>query len=147
MKLKAIQPMFNGVVVTANVYEEDVKINGVITGNTKGTLKDHQRVIAVGPYVKDIHKGDLVCVVPDRFAVKKFKENSMRNDVEGLSNEIVGYDFDMMILDDQPVMYLQDRDIKYIVTEYSTDDEKPKSNLVEIEDAVIIGTEKPKIQS
>jgi hypothetical protein len=144
MKIKAIQPMFNGIVTTADVYEADLKVNGVILNGTKGSLKDHQRVIAVGPYVKDIHKGDLVCIIPDRFAKRKFSENSMRNDIEGLSNDVVGYNFDFMELDGQPVMYLQDRDIKYIVTEYSTEDENP-SKLVEVEDAVIIGTDNPKI--
>jgi hypothetical protein len=144
MKIKAIQPMFNGIVTTADVYEADLKVNGVILNGTKGSLKDHQRVIAVGPYVKDIHKGDLVCVIPDRFAVKKFSENSMRNDIEGMKNETVGYNFDFMELDSQPVLFLQDRDIKYVVTEYSTDDEN-QSNLVEVEDAVIIGTDTPKI--
>ena len=52
-----IKPKFNYLVTTMDVYDKDIKENGVIV-NQKGTLKEWQKVIAVGPMVKDIQEGD-----------------------------------------------------------------------------------------
>ena len=69
-----IKPKFNYLVTTMDVYDKDIKENGVIV-NQKGTLKEWQKVIAVGPMVKDIQEGDLVVIDPTRYAVTKFNKN------------------------------------------------------------------------
>jgi hypothetical protein len=145
MNIKAIQPMFSAVVTTADTYENDVMVNGIIgsTSKTQGAVKEIQTVVATGTHVKDIFKGDKVFINPSRYAVHKFSENSIKNDIEGMSNQIVGYNIPTIELDGVKHFYIQDRDIDFIVTEYEEDVEKPK--IVEVEKAELFGINDPKL--
>jgi hypothetical protein len=144
MKIKAIQPMFSAVVTTADTYENDVMVNGIIdTSKTQGAVKEIQTVVAVGTHVKDIFKGDKVFINPARYAVRKFSENSIKNDIEGMQNQIVGYNIPTLELDGVKHFYIQDRDIDFIVTEYDEEVEKPK--IVEVEKAELYGINDPKL--
>ena len=61
LNVKKIRPMANYLVTTREMYEEDKVINGVLTP-TRGTLKEYQKVVAVGPVVRGINVGDVVSV-------------------------------------------------------------------------------------
>lgn len=120
--------MFTAIVTTMDLYETDDTTGGIIT-KQKGTVKEYQKVVAVGTAVRDIKVGDLVCIDPTRFAVRKHDKNSIRTDVEG-GNPILEYRFDIIEMNDQKYLLLQDRDIQFIIEDY--EEVKPeKSNIIQ----------------
>lgn len=131
IKVKKIKPMFTALITTMNLYDSDtVGESGIIDPTKqKGTVKEYQTVVAVGNSVRDIKVGDLVCIDATRFAVRKNKDNSIKNDIEG-GNPILEYRFDTVEMDGKNYMLLQDRDIQFIIEEYE-EIEPPKSNLVQ----------------
>jgi co-chaperonin GroES (HSP10) len=127
MKVKAIKPLFNSIITTADKYEEDATKNGIIDASKQqGTLKENQTVISVGSAVRDINVGDIVNINPIRYAVKKYDKDSIRQDVAG-GNPIVGYQFDFVEINGEEYMHLQDRDINYVITDFEEEEvEIPK---------------------
>ena len=91
--------------------------------------------MAVGSSVRDIKVGDLVSINPTRFAVHKRDKNSLANDIEG-GNPVLEYKFDIRIIDDKPVLLLQDRDIEFVIENWEPVEEKK---------SVIIQPPKPEI--
>ncbi|MCG8399351.1 hypothetical protein LWS67_22960, partial [Bacillus atrophaeus] len=87
---------------TMNKYENDVKTStGLIdTSRQKGTLKEYQTVLAVGDSVRGINVGDIVCINPSRFAVKKHKEGSLKDGIV-TDNPVVTFNFDIIELDNK----------------------------------------------
>lgn len=132
-----IRPMFNRIVTTMNVFEEDQKKGGLIDPTkAKGTLKEYQTVVAVGSTVRDIKVGDEVCIDPTRYAVMKHQDKSLKNGVIG-DNMVVEYRFDTIVLNGVKHLMLYDQDVTYIVEE-SEEVEEPKG-------PTLIQLEKPKI--
>ena len=121
VKVLEIKPMFTGVITTMDMYKpEEQMIEGtnLIDGRkTKYTVKELQKVIAVGPQVRDIKVGDLVCINPSRFAKTVHKPGSLE-ECTVKDNPVIEYLFDMVDIDGKTYLYLQDRDINYIVTKY-----------------------------
>lgn len=72
---KMIEPMFNRIVTTHKKYsrEEAQTVGGIFT-NMEGKTMEYQRVLAIGPAVKDVKVGDLVCIDPSRYAQLLHKE-------------------------------------------------------------------------
>lgn len=127
--------MFNSIITTMDKYEEDVKENGVIVANKQaGTIKEYQKVVAVGTTVRDIKVGDLVMINPRNYAVKKYQENSIKNDIE--MNPVIGYNFNIIEMADGQYLLLQDRDIDYIIEDY--EEEKPSKIIKPKEKKIII---------
>ena len=126
IKVKMIKPMFNTLVTTMDVYENDSLTAGGLIDVTKqqGTLKDYQRVVAIGPCVRDIKVGDLVCVNPTRFGRKKHQEGSLKDGIIS-DNPIVTYNFDTIVLDGVPHLLLQDRDIDFVIADYEEVPDEP----------------------
>lgn len=118
LNIKKVKPMFTTIVTTMDKYEQDELIGGIID-NTKqqGTLKEYQRVIAIGNAVRDIKVGDLVSINPSRFAVKKHKEGSLKDGII-TDNPIVAFNFDTINIDGNTYLVLQDRDIEFIIEEF-----------------------------
>ena len=119
IKVKKIKPMFNAIVTTMDKYTEDiVSTSGIISSTSmKGSLKPVQKVIAVGTMVRDIAEGDLVQINPRNYAVRKHKEGSLKDGVIE-DNVVTGYRFNTIELDDVEYLYLTDRDIDYVITDY-----------------------------
>lgn len=119
LKIKKIKPMFTSLITTMNKYEQDNITKGGLIDSTKqqGTLKEYQTVVAVGDSVRNIKVGDLVCINPTRFAVKKHREGSMRDGVI-TDNPIITYNFDTVEMDGKQCLLLQDRDIDYIIEDF-----------------------------
>jgi co-chaperonin GroES (HSP10) len=134
IKVKSIKPMFTALITTMDLYNEDsMTAGGIIdTAKQKGTVKEYQKVIAVGSQVRDIKVGDLVCIDATRFAVRKHKDDSLKVDIEG-GNPVLEYRFDIVELDGKPHMLLQDRDIQFIIEEFEEiEDKKPTiSNIIQ----------------
>lgn len=116
LKVKKIKPLFNRLLVTSDKYEKDVKQGGVVT-ITAGTLKEYQKVIAVGSTVRDIKEGDLVLINPTRYAIRKHNEGSLKNNVV-TDNPVTSYNFNLVELDGQVCILLYDQDIDYVVEDF-----------------------------
>ena len=135
LKIKKIKPLFNRILVTSDKYEEDVKQGGVVV-ITAGTLKEYQKVIAVGDTVRGIKEGDIVLVNPTRYAIKKHQEGSLKEGV--ISDEpIVSYNFNLVDVNDSMCILLYDQDVDYVIQEYE-DIEDKKSNLILPEEKKLI---------
>ena len=124
IKVKKIKPLFTALITTMDLYEEDSMTKGGIIDSTKqkGTIKEYQKVISVGDSVKSIKPGDLVCIDPTRFAIKKHSDNSIKTDIEG-GNPILEYRFDIVEMDGKKCLLLQDRDIQFIIEDYEVIEE------------------------
>lgn len=118
LRINKVKPMFTSIVTTMEVYNQDIISNGLIDGNKRqGMLKEYQTVLAVGSSVRDIKEGDLVCINPSRFAVRKHEAGSLKNNVI-TDNPVVTYNFDVIEIGGRQCLLLQDRDINFIIEEY-----------------------------
>ena len=133
--LKKIRPLWNTVITTMEVYEEDSYINGVLdVTKAKGSLKEYQTVVAVGDLVKNIKVGDFVCIDPTRYMIPVHKDKSLRNNIIG-DDVTAGYRFNTIRIDNKECLKLFDQDIMFIIEESEDVDTGP----------AIVAPERPKI--
>lgn len=118
--------MFTSLITTMDKYEHDVITNGGLIDTTKqqGSIKEYQTVLAVGSSVRDIKVGDIVCINPTRFGVKKHQEGSLKDGVV-TDNPIITYNFDVVEMDGKQCLLLQDRDIDFIIEEWEEVPDNP----------------------
>lgn len=136
LKLKKIKPMFNNILTTMEKYEEDVMSMGIIT-KKQGGLKEYQKVVEVGSSVRDVKEGDLVCINPKRFAVRKHQDGSLKDGVI-TDNPVTTYNFDVIELEGVQYLLLQDRDIDFIITESEEVPEPVTSEIIKPSNKVIV---------
>lgn len=117
--IKKIQPMYTKILTTMCKYEEDEMTAGGLIDSTKtqGTLKEYQTVIAVGNSVRNVKVGDIVCVNPERYAVKKHEAGSLKDGVI-TDNPVIKYNFNIMELEGVPHLLLDENDVSFIITDY-----------------------------
>lgn len=122
IKVKAIRPKFDTVVTTADVYENNEVINGIEVP-MKGTVKDIQKVIAIGPSVKDVNVGETVKIDLTRFkhmnhtmVGKDPKDGGNPGDMTDKSQIVC--DVPSEVVNGQTVFLLSERDISYVVLDY-----------------------------
>lgn len=120
--------MFTTIITTMELMKDEdmvLKNSGLIDASKmKKTIKEFQKVVAVGPQVRDVKVGDIVCVDPTRFGKVVHKPGSIQ-EATVKDNPVVEYNFDIIEIDGVPHLKLQDRDISYIVEEYEEFDENP----------------------
>lgn len=128
LTVKKIKPMFTTIITTMELMKDEdmvLKNSGLIDASKmKKTIKEFQKVVAVGPQVRDVKVGDIVCVDPTRFGKVVHKPGSIQ-EATVKDNPVVEYNFDIIEIDGVPHLKLQDRDISYIVEEYEEFDENP----------------------
>ena len=132
LKVKKIKPMFTALITTMDKYEGEIKTADGLVDTTKqvGGLKEYQKVLAIGDSVRGIKVGDLVCVNPARFAVRKHQAGSLKDGIVS-DNPITTYNFDVIELDREQCLLLQDRDIDFIIEDYEVvPDPTPSANLL-----------------
>ena len=130
--VKKIKPMFTSLITTMDKYEEEIKTADGLVDTTKqvGGLKEYQKVLAIGDSVRGIKVGDLVCVNPSRFAVRKHQAGSLKDGIVS-DNPITTYNFDVIEMDGEQCLLLQDRDIDFIIEDYEVvPDPTPSANLL-----------------
>ena len=120
--IKSIKPMFNRLVTTMDKYDIK-KTNGIIDPTKSNAVKEYQKVLAVGPMVRNIQVGDIVFIDPRRYAVMKHREGTLQDGVIK-DNPVIGYKFDIVEIDGENCLMLEDNDIKYIA-EIEEFDENP----------------------
>lgn len=132
LKVKKIRPMFTSLITTMDKYEQDKLTDGglIDTSKQQGALKEYQTVLAIGDSVRNIQVGDLVCVNPSRFAVRKHEKGSMRDGVIA-DNPVVTYNFDVVEMDGRQCLLLQDRDIEYVIEDYEEIPDSTPSSLIQ----------------
>ena len=132
-----IRPMANYLVTTKDEYtEDDVKKGGLMI-KTVGSLKEYQKVVAVGPMVRGIQVGDLVCINPKRYAQYKHKPGSLKDGVI-TDNPVVSYNFNVIELDHIAHLLLTDQDIDFVIEEWNDEKEPEKSNVIIPERKIIV---------
>ena len=136
MNIKKIKPLFTAVVVTSNIYPRDYKERGLISPKAN-KLKEYQTVVAVGDSCRGVEEGDLVCIDLSSYAQWKYKKNSVKSDMEELHNEIVGYNVPQIEIDGKDYLYLDIRDIKYIVQEFD-DKENEEQTIITPSKSIIL---------
>lgn len=136
MNIKKIKPLFTAVVVTANIYPRDYKEGGLISPKAN-KLKEYQTVIAVGDSCRGVEEGDLVCIDLSSYAQWKYKKTSVKSDMEELNNEIIGYNVPQIKIDGKDCLYLDIRDIKYIVQEFD-DKENEEQTIITPNKSIIL---------
>lgn len=138
LKVKKIKPMFTSLITTMDKYEQDVKIGGLIdTSRQQGRLKEYQKVLAVGSSVRDIKVGNIVCVNPTRFAVRKHQAGSLKDGVV-TDNPVTTYNFDVVEMDGKQCLLLQDRDIDFIIEEWEEIPDPTPSPIIQPEKKKLI---------
>lgn len=126
LKIKKIKPLFNRVLTTAYVYEQDSKTSNGIVDSSKeeGGIMEYQTVVAVGNTVRNVKPGDLVVINPTRYAVMKHKEGSLKDGVV-TDNPIIGYNFPILEINDERHLYIYDSDIDFIIKEAEEIEDTP----------------------
>lgn len=131
IKVLKATPMFNGVITTCHQWEVDGESDGLIdTSKSQGVVKPYQVVVAVGSAARNVKVGDVVIIDPTRFAVKRYKDDSLKNNVVK-QQEIIGFDFPIIDLNGEPHMLLVENDISYIVNEYEEYEVESNSDLLD----------------
>ena len=118
--IKKVRPLFTGVLTTAVKYQEDsTLIGGVLIDVTKkeGSLNIYQTVVAVGPMVKDVAPGDIVCLNFKRYLVPVHVPGQIENNKQTTSLQGT-YEIPMITIDGKEHLFLQNNDIEYVVEEY-----------------------------
>lgn len=119
MVVKKIKPMYTRIVTTMDMYVEDSATlpSGIIDASKlKRGIKEYQKVIAVGTSVKNVKEGDLVCISPDRYAVRKFDKDSLKNDL--LENTVTRYNFNVVKIKDTDYLLLDEADVEFVVEDW-----------------------------
>ena len=126
------------IITTMDLYAEDQLVNGIIDASKQnGTLKEYQRVIAVGDTVRNIKEGDLVNINPKRYAQVKHKRGSL-NDGIVQDNPVVSYNFNTIEFDGKQLLFLYDQDIKFIIEESEEVEDPTPSALIHPNNDIII---------
>ena len=116
LKITKINPVATRMLVTGEVYSEDMYNEHGIIEDKKGDMKEYQTVLAVGPMVRDIKVGDKVMLNMMHFAIMQYDSNSIKKDM-GMQ-KIKGYQFPKIELtntDDskQECLYIDQQDIVF----------------------------------
>lgn len=126
LNIKKVKPLNTQIITTADRYLEDQTLSGTNLVDAKrsaGALKEYQRVIAVGTYVREIKEGDLVMIDPKYYAQKMHEAGSLKDGVIQ-DNPVLRYNIPMIELDHKKYLILQDRDIVFVVEDFEEEEEK-----------------------
>lgn len=135
LNIKKIRPMANYLVTTKEEYtEDDVRKSGLIT-KMVGSLKEYQKVVAIGPMVRGIQVGDIVCINPKRYAKYKHQPGSLKDGIV-TDNPVVAYNFNVIELDHVSHLLLTDQDIDFVIEE--SEEEEVKENPIIVPERKII---------
>ena len=126
---KMIEPMFNRIVTTHRKYTqaEAMSLGGLYIPKD-GLVMEYQRVLAIGPNVRGVKVGDLVCIDPSKYLQILHKEGKTSIDKKVTADDMrVAAVFPLETIytkgadgveTSETVMILYDSDIIYVVPEY-----------------------------
>lgn len=125
--IKKVRPLFTGVITTAKRYvgEQYAKKNSLILDTRKmdGSLNPYQTVVSVGGTVRDVKEGDIVKINFSRYAKAKHTPGAIdAAENKQFDNLSWDYEIPIIVIEDVDYLFLQDRDIEYVVEEYEVDE-------------------------
>jgi len=132
IELLEIQPLFSGVITTAEKYDTDTTFgdSAIIDAKKIDTLSEYQTVTAIGNFVTAVKVGDLVKINPTAYQDKKYK-NTIKEDMVETYTPTVNYNFNIIEVNSAPMLYIQDRDIELIVLKHKEKEiVKSKSKII-----------------
>ena len=137
LKINKIKPVFNKIVTTCDVYQMGKSTGGIII-KTDGTIKEYQRVEAVGSTVRDIKVGDIVMIKRKRYLVAR--HNDKPDSVKNVNGDEVTFSVDFPILEygGKKHLLIYDQDIDYIIDGEEVEDEQTKSSLILPNNKIIV---------
>lgn len=112
---RKIRPTTNHIVTTMDKYEEDDSKLVLDVKELAGVVKDIQKVVAVGPLVRDIKVGDYVRICPDRYIKVKHSLAEELNEKEMQ----VSINFPIVDLEDGRYLFLYESDVDYVIEEFA----------------------------
>ena len=117
VNVKDIRPVYTRLITTANRYTED-QSNGVLLDANKlqGRYKEYQKVVKIGSSVREVSVGDTVLIDPSRYMVRKYSDNSLREDF--IENPIVEINIPTVTMNDVDYFMIEERDIAYVIEDY-----------------------------
>ena len=121
MKVKKVKPLFDHIITTMDRYTiSQDSLTGVIDVKTaNNAVKEYQTVVEVGPAVKDIKVGDIVCINPRNYARPTHNKKWSGLSEDNIKDQvIVKYDFPVITISDEDYMLLYERDIDFIVEDW-----------------------------
>lgn len=126
--------MYDHIVTTMDRYDEAQKVNGIIMPTKiKGGLKEFQKVISVGSFVKNVKPGDMVCINPAAYGRP---QHSNANSIKGLTEyeDTVNmvYNFPTVEVNGEKLLFISERDVEYIINEYDVSDENQEDSVVQV---------------
>lgn len=126
LKLKKIEPLLNHIVTTADIYESTQSADNILTEDSKegGEFKEYQTVVAVGPNVTSVKPGDVVVINPKAYAMPQHipVEDKLTGLMTGDKVEMV-VRFPIININGTPHLFLYDRDVEFVVTDYEVVEE------------------------
>lgn len=126
-KIKKVKPLFTGVITTAKKFvgDQNTKKGSLLLDTRKldGSLNFYQTVVAVGTSVRDVKEGDVVKINFMRYAKAKHTPGAI-DEAANKQFDNLGWDYEIpiIIIEDTEYLFLQDRDIEYIVEDYEVDE-------------------------
>lgn len=133
LKIKGLKPMFSGILCTANKYNDYQFVAGtniIDSSKTTGQLKEYQTVVAIGPMVRSVAVGEVICINPKNYAEKMFEKGSMKESMTEHYNQIVRYHFNMIDINDVEHLLIQENDVDFVVTDSEEIEDTPPSPLI-----------------
>lgn len=121
--IKKVRPLFTGVITTAKRYKgEQYASKGSLILDTRkldGSMNPFQQVYAVGGTVRDIKEGDVVKINFARYAKAKHTPGAI-DEAENVQSDNLGwtYEIPLIVINDVEYLFIQDRDIEYVVEEF-----------------------------
>lgn len=133
-----IRPRANEIVTTAELVSiEEVKSK--VINKTEQTLSfdEYQTVLAVGSVVRDIKVGDVICINPNRFAIKQQQKSRVKAAIDGYEEVVVGYKLPIIETGIGNVLLITDSDVKYIVEDGFIEVETIDTGTQELKDETV----------
>lgn len=121
-KIKRIRPLTNQVLTTANKYSDtELKQNGLILDikKSEGNYKLYQKVIAVGPMVRNVKVGDWIMINPIPFIRVEHPEDedSLRG-VTKVRNTYNKMEFPIIEINSKEYMLLHENNAEYVLEDF-----------------------------
>lgn len=128
--VEEVKPVFTGVVTTCDMWETMGEKDGLLdTDKQQGTVKPHQKVIAVGNACRSVKVGDLVVINPARFMIKQYADGSLKDGIVR-ENAVIGYNFPIIDVDGKPCLLLNENDISYVIEKYKEVEIEDTSDII-----------------
>lgn len=121
--IKKIKPMYTKILLTKDMYTDESFITGtgiIDASKIKQGVKEIQKVLAIGSSVREVKVGDIVSINPDRYAVRSYAKDSTKEALKDeFYNPATKYIFPVITVDGKECLYLDERDIDFIVEDYA----------------------------